>query len=253
MGMSPSSSSGAADPHKRRNIIIGAAIAVAVVAAVVIVLVSSGGSGDSGTTTASGGTAPIQLKGQKETAEMLDGIPQDGNALGKKSAKVTLIEFADFQCPFCRDFALNTLPVIINDYVRTGKIRMELRTLTFIGPDSETAARAAAAAGEQNREWNYTSLFYHNQGQENSGYVTDEFIDSLYKAAGVNAAKANAYRKTEAAGVPAQSSDTEAQKYGVQNTPSFVVGPTGGPYNKIEVDINNPDGFKAALDSLLKN
>ena len=143
-----SSSSGAADPRKRRNIIIGAAIAIAVVVAVVIVLVSSGGSDGSGTDSATGGgSTPAQVKGVKETTAMLDGIPQDGNALGKKSAKVTLIEFADFQCPFCRDFALNTLPVIINDYVRTGKIRMELRTLTFIGPDSETAARAAAAAG----------------------------------------------------------------------------------------------------------
>lgn len=248
-----SSSSGAADPRKRRNIIIGAAIAIVVIVAVVVVLVSSGGSGSTGTGTASDGSTAAQVKGEKETSEMLDGIPQDGNALGKKSAKVTLVEFADFQCPFCRDFALNTLPVIINDYVRTGKVRMELRTLTFIGPDSETAARAGAAAGEQNLEWNYTNLFYYNQGQENSGYVTDEFIDSLYKAAGVDEAKANAFRKTDAAGVPAQSSDAEAQKYGIQSTPSFVVGPTGGPYTKLDVDITNPDGFKAALDSLLKD
>ncbi|MFM8884423.1 MAG: DsbA family protein [Solirubrobacterales bacterium] len=249
-----SSSSGAADPPTRRNTNSGAAIPIAVVVAVVIVLVSSGGSDGSGTDSATGGgSTPAQVKGVKETTAMLDGIPQDGNALGKKSAKVTLIEFADFQCPFCRDFALNTLPVIINDYVRTGKIRMELRTLTFIGPDSETAARAAAAAGQQNLEWNFTSLFYYNQGQENSGYVTDEFIDSIYKAAGVDQAKANAYRKTDAAAVPGQSADAEAQKYGVQSTPSFVVGPTGGPYTKIDVDISNPDGFKAALDSLLKN
>ncbi|MBU6337711.1 MAG: thioredoxin domain-containing protein [Acidobacteria bacterium] len=247
-----SSSSGAADPRKRRNIIIGAAIAVAVVVAVIIVLVSSGGSDSSGNDAAGGGSGTIQVKGVKEMTAMLDGIPQDGNALGKKSAKVTLIEFADYQCPFCRDFALNTLPVIINDFVRPGKVRMELRTLTFIGPDSETAARAGAAAGEQNLEWNFTDLFYYNQGQENSGYVTDDFIDSLYKAAGVDVAKANAFRKTDAAAVPAQSADAEAQKYGIQSTPSFVVGPTGGPYTKLDVDISNPDGFKAALNSLLK-
>jgi len=247
-----SSSSGAADPRKRRNIIIGAAIAIAVVVAVVLVLVSSGGSGGSGSDSASGGSSTTQVKGVKEMTAMLDGIPQDGNALGKKSAKVTLIEFADYQCPFCRDFALNTLPVIINDFVRPGKVRMELRTLTFIGPDSETAARAGAAAGQQNLEWNFTDLFYYNQGQENSGYVTDEFIDSLYKAAGVDEAKANAYRKTDAATAPALSADEEAGKYGIQSTPSFVVGPTGGPYTKLDVDISNPDGFKAALNSLLK-
>lgn len=116
----------------------------------------------------------------------------------------------------------------------------------------DARARAGAAAGKQNLEWNFTDLFYYNQGQENSGYVTDEFIDSLYEAAGVDAAKANAFRKTDAAAAPAKEADAEAQKYGIQSTPSFVVGPTGGPYTKLDVDISNPDGFKAALNSLLK-
>jgi len=235
------------NPNKRRNVMIAGLIAVVVVIAAILILVSSG---DNSTTSAPATNAP--LKGVKETKAMLDGIPQQGNTLGKKSAPVTMIEYADYQCPFCRDYALNTMPVLINDYVRTGKLRMEFNPLTFIGPDSETAARAGAAAGQQNLEWNYTHLFYFNQGTERSGYVTDAFINKLYAGAGVNATKANAYRATPAAAVPIADATAAAQKYGIDSTPSFVVGPTGGPYTKLEVEISNADAFKSAFDALLK-
>jgi protein-disulfide isomerase len=236
------------NPNKRRNVMIAGLVAVVVVVAAVLILVSSGDNKNESAAPA----ANAPLRGLKETNAMLKGIPQDGNALGEKNAPVTMIEYADYQCPFCRDYALETMPILINDYVRSGKLRMEFEPLTFIGPDSETAARAGVAAGQQNLEWNYTHLFFFNQGEERSGFVTDAFIDKLYAGAGVNAAKANAYRKTPAAAVPIAEASANAQKYGVASTPSFVVGPTGGPYTKLEVEISNPDAFKAAFDALLK-
>ena len=160
-----------ADASKRRNIIIASVVAVAVVA-VAIVLIASGGGDDNKTSSSTG-----VVTGQKETKELLDGIPQKGTALGDPKAPVTVIEFVDLQCPFCKEWSTGPLPVIINDYVRPGKVRFETRTLTFIGPDSQKAAVAGAAAGQQNKEWNYQQLFYFNQGQENSGYATDAFIE----------------------------------------------------------------------------
>jgi len=234
------------NPNKRRNVMIAGLVTVVVVVAAILILVSSGDS-NSGAPAAN---APLQ--GLKETKAMLDGIPQRGNALGKANAPVTLIEYADYQCPFCKQYALGTMPVLINDYVRTGKLRMEFAPLTFIGPDSETAARAGAGAGQQNLEWNFTHLFYFNQGTERSGYVTDAFINKLYAGAGVDAAKANAFRTTPAAALPLAAAAAGAQKYGVASTPAFVVGPTGGPYTKLEVEISNADAFKAAFDALLK-
>ncbi|MEI7692101.1 MAG: thioredoxin domain-containing protein [Actinomycetes bacterium] len=234
------------NPNKRRNVMIAGLVTVVVVVAAILILVSSGDS-NSGAPAAN---APLQ--GLKETKAMLDGIPQQGNALGKANAPVTLIEYADYQCPFCKQYALGTMPVLINDYVRTGKLRMEFAPLTFIGPDSETAARAGAGAGQQNLEWNFTHLFYFNQGTERSGYVTDAFINKLYAGAGVDAAKANAFRTTPAAALPLAAAAAGAQKYGVASTPAFVVGPTGGPYTKLEVEISNADAFKAAFDALLK-
>ena len=177
--------------RKRRNIILASLVAVAVVAVGAVLLASGGGDDKSGSSASSG-----KVAGVTETNELLKGIPQNGASLGEKDAPITLVEFADLQCPFCKQFALTTYPVIVNDYVSKGKVRIEFRTLTFIGPDSEKAARAAAAAGAQDREAYFTQLWYFNQGQENSGYATDEFIEKIWTAAGVDVAEGQDVRST---------------------------------------------------------
>src|SRR3982751_5830497 len=78
-------------------------------------------------------------KGAAATAALIGGIPQKGVTLGRADAPVTIVEFADPQCPFCKDYTLNEMPAVVQKYVRTGKAKMELRYLTFIGPDSITA------------------------------------------------------------------------------------------------------------------
>ena len=92
---------------------------------------------------------------------MLSGIPQKGIELGSPKAKLTMVEFADPQCPACGDFSRTTLPAIIQDYVRTGKLRIEYQGQSFVdsfvanGPkDSERMLRLAQAAGLQNKLWN---------------------------------------------------------------------------------------------------
>ena len=161
-----------------------------------------------------------------------------------------MYEFIDYQCPFCREFRLGAYPQVVTDNVKSGKLKIVSRPLTFIGPESEKAARAAAAAGEQNKEADFTQLFYFNQGEENAGYVTDEFIDKLYDAAGVDKAKANAFRKSVESREGITKARKEADQYGVVSTPTFVIGESGGPYEKLEVDIGDAAAIKAAVDSL---
>jgi protein-disulfide isomerase len=242
----PSKASQAEQAKKRRNIIIASIVGVAVVV-VAIVLIAGGGS-DTKTTASSGGT----VAGLAETNALLKGIPQQAAALGQKDAPVTLVEFADLQCPFCKQFALTTYPILVNDYVSKGKLRVEFRTLTFIGPDSEKAGRAAAAAGRQSREAYFTQLWYFNQGQENSGYVTDAFIEKIWKAAGVDPKKAKTFADSEASRAPLDLAQKGAEKYGIVSTPSFLIGNTGKPLTKFDVALDNPDEFKAAIDQYLK-
>jgi protein-disulfide isomerase len=93
----------------------------------------------------------------------------------------TLVEFADLQCPFCAQYARDALPAVIDQWARPGRLQLDLRLLTFIGPDSLRAARPAGAAALQDRLWSFSDLLFLNQGRENSGYVTTDFLRRIAK------------------------------------------------------------------------
>lgn len=217
------------DRSKRRAAILAGVIGLAVLV-VIIAIVASGGS-DSGTPKKQPGEA---VAGQNESKAMLAGIPQSGITLGDPKAKVTIVEFADLQCPYCKEFALQTLPLVVRDYVRTGKAKLEFRNLSFLGPDSVTAGKFAAGAAKQDKLWNFVDVFYYNQGPENSGYVTDQFLDKVASGvAGLDAAKARA--DGNATGQQAlTAADTMAQQYGVSGTPTILVGKTGGKLTTVQ-------------------
>ncbi len=158
----------------------------------------------------------------------LKGIPQHGITLGNPNAPVTLVWFGDLQCPICREFHAAVFSTLVNNYVRTGKVKLVWRNLAFIGPDSTTAAQVAGAAGLQNRIWQFVSLFYYNQQEENSGYVTPSFLKEIASGAGVNWNKANTDRYS-----PTMSAQMAAANQLANNTlpqiatPSFLLGKTG--------------------------
>lgn len=226
------------------------ALGAAAVLVVVAIVVSSGSDGDN----ASSRPAVAQktagaIPGEKESAAMLDGIAQRGLVLGNPDAPVKLVEFADLQCPICRAHVLQVLPLLVRDYVRPGKASIELRLLSFIGPDSVTAGRAAVAASRQDKLWNFADVFYYNQGKENAGYVTPDFLKRIYQAAGVDAAQASAYAATSASEGPLDAADELADRYGVEGTPTFLAGKAGGPLTK--VDDLRIDGLRSAIDGLM--
>ena len=84
--------------------------------------------------------------------------------LGDPKAPVTVTEFLDLQCPICAEASKQTLPTLVNDYVRTGKVKLQARTLHFIGADSARAAHAAAGAQQQGKLWPFVEAFYAAQG-----------------------------------------------------------------------------------------
>jgi protein-disulfide isomerase len=92
---------------------------------------------------------------------ILDGIPQSGTALGSPKAPVTLVEYADLQCPYCAEWTHRAFPALVDQYVRQGKVRIVFRGLSFLGPDSDRALRATVAAGRENRLWHVVEGLYH--------------------------------------------------------------------------------------------
>jgi len=206
--------------------------------------------------TTPGSTTPepgLSVSGAAETAKLFRGIPQKGQTLGNRNAPVTMIEFADLQCPFCRDFALEGLPAIVREYVRPGKVKLVFAGLAFIGPDSETALRATYAAGLQDRLWNFLDLLYRNQGPENSGWVTDALLRAAAKAVpGLDVGALLAARQTTEVDNALLAAQQQATSAKVNSTPTFFAGPTGGTLNQINVTSLAPSAFRPTLDALLK-
>ncbi|MFN8132700.1 MAG: thioredoxin domain-containing protein [Solirubrobacteraceae bacterium] len=233
----------AAHKRKQRLWLLGGIAALAVVIVVAIVAISSGGSDNASNGGGVDGKADIKV--------MLAGVPQQGQFVGDPQAKVTMIEFADLQCPFCKEFADNVTPRLIQDYVRTKKLRIQFQPLTFIGPDSEKAARYAIASGGQNKLWNFVELFYRNQGTENTGYVTTDFIHKIGAAAGVNQSQADAATGTAATTAALAKADLLAQRNGVTSTPSFLIGKTGGTLVRFSPSALEPKVFTDRIDQAL--
>ena len=212
--------------RRRRLLQLGAAVALAAVVLVGAIVISS-----------SGGDKPAA-----PSPGLLAGIPEHNGVLGDPKAPVTVTEFVDLQCPVCAHASQTVLPPVIRDYVRPGDVKLQARTLSFLGQDSVRAARVAAGAERQGRLWPFLETFYAKQGPENSGYVTDDFIRSVATASGVDAAKALAYADGSTSQTPLARANAEAQKLGISGTPTFVVQRGNG-----KPQVVNADGLAAAL------
>lgn len=233
----------AAAARKRRGLTLLGALGVAAVAVVIAIAVSSsGGKSD----------APASAASTNQAAGLFAGIPERDGVLGKKSAPLTLTEFIDLQCPICAETSKTTLPTLIQDYVRTGKVKLDARTLHFIGPDSSTAALMAAGAQQQGKLWPFLEAFYAMQGEENSGYVTDDFLRQVAQAAGVDADKALAYAKTAAAQDRLNQANRDAETLGVNATPTFAVARGDGQAKVIAGGNHDIGSLSAALDAEAK-
>jgi protein-disulfide isomerase len=249
----------------RNAVFVGAGIA-ALGIAVVLILVSVLGSSDgssasppptvSVSSTESGSTVPAaapKIPGAAATAALFKGIPQRLNQLGNPEAKVTMIEFADPQCPYCRQFALDALPAIVKEYVRTGKAKVVLFGIQIIGPNSENGLRAVYAAGLQGKLWDFSDLLYKSQGAENSGWITDGLLRQIGDSIpGFDTDKMMADRSSPDVEAALAASSQQASNARVNQTPTFFAGPTGGRLQQIAITSLTPEAFRPTLDSLTR-
>jgi protein-disulfide isomerase len=238
----------AAATRRRRLGMLGGALLAAAAIVVALILISSGGSSKG-----NGGSAGRPLEHVAEVNNLFKGIPQSGRVLGRSDAPVTMVEFADLQCPFCAQYAQDALPTVVSRYVRAGKVKLELRLIAIIGPDSGKARRMAAAAQRQNRLWNFAELFYRNQGEENSGYVTDPFLRLVASSVpGLDVNRAFSDRNSAAVQALLADNDAGASARSVNSTPTFFAGRSGQSLAQLNPSSLDASGFTGPLDQLLK-
>ncbi len=170
-----------------------------------------------------------QIGGGGDPRELFADIPQNGPRLGQEDAPVTIQLYEDFQCPACAQFIRETFPQVVEQYVEPGEVRVVSEPLAFLGPDSVPAARAAVAAGEQDRYWQYAYRRFENQGAENSGYVTDEFLtDIAENTEGLDVNRWNEARDSEVVEEELEAAREMAIEDEIEATPTLVVSGPGG-------------------------
>jgi protein-disulfide isomerase len=245
----------AARAARRKRLAQLGVVVAAVLVAVVVILIASGGSGKSGGPAKAGGKQSGATV--NAVSALVGGIPQSGIVLGDPKAPVTLQYFADLECPVCRDFTLGALEQIVPKWVRTGKVKIEYRNLQTATREPETFRSqqvAALAAGKQNKLWEFAEIFYRQQGEEGSGYVTEQFLQNIaQQVPALNLAAWSAARSDNALANQLVSDSQLAHARGFTGTPSFLIGKTGGAAQKLEYSsLSDAGSFNTAIEKLLK-
>ena len=204
------------------------------------VLVAACGNGDdaqtgTGEPSTTKGATPTRTKGPDPAQEFRDlEFPAeivDGQAIGKFGARITLTAFEDFQCPFCLRFTLVNEPVIIEEYVLPGKVRLEFKHFPILGDESGAAAVAANCAADQGRFWDLHKRLFLAQfdaGQLtneklNVGRFSVENLQGYATEAGLDTAAFRACLASQPAADRVTAELREAAALGLRGTPSFLI------------------------------
>lgn len=144
--------------------------------------------------------------------------------LGKKDAPITIVEYTDYQCPYCQRFHVTSFPEIKRNYIDTGKVRFFSKDLPLdFHPNAMRAAQAARCAGEQNKFWDLRDVMGQNPDKLDmehiAGFADGLKMDTKALRACVDSGK---YKDQ------VQSDVLEGMKVGANGTPTFVVGKTQG-------------------------
>jgi protein-disulfide isomerase len=149
------------------------------------------------------------------------------NAMGDPNAPVKIEEFSDFQCPYCQMFALQTEPLIVENYIATGKVYFVFTPYgpsgNYIGQESVDATKAAFCAGGQNKFWEYKDMLYSHLTGENVGSYTIDKLDSFAKDIGLNMTQYNTCFSENTFEQKIADGFTAGINAGVSGTPSFII------------------------------
>lgn len=165
--------------------------------------------------------------------ETFNNIPQSQTTLGNPSAPVTVNEFVDFQCPYCRQYSERVLPSLL-PLVRQGKIKIVMHPLTFLGDDSRKIALGATVAQQQHKLFQFAAAAYARQQTENTGYATDQWLRDTAKAtSGLNV---TTWQQSLNDGSGAQQTSQQvdaatklAKRWNIDSTPGLVLTSRGNP------------------------
>jgi protein-disulfide isomerase len=172
-----------------------------------------------------------------EVTSLLRGIPEEHETLGNPHAPVTLVMYGDLECPACRYSSYFTLPTLIKEFVRPGKLKIEyhsFQSATIEPSIFQEQQVAALAAGQQDKMWYFVELFYHEQGREYTNYVNESYLDGLARQVpGLNLTEWMAARSDTQLAAQVEQDEQFGTSYEWETTPDFLLseGNKLGPFH----------------------
>lgn len=209
-------------PKKKNNnnlyYVVGALVALVVAGALIAVSLTGGDGSDKVADEAT--ITAIQ--------ENMEGIESDGLVLGDPAAPVTITEYSDVACIHCRTAALESIPVVVTQLVRTGRAKLEFAPTAFISASSERGALGVLAAGELDAAWPFAEAIFHIQGSASTDWLSDEDMEGIVEQLGLDVeAWRTAYQSADIERRFIETRDAVAAA-GVQSTPTFIITGPGG-------------------------
>ncbi|OGI57508.1 hypothetical protein A3B85_02980 [Candidatus Nomurabacteria bacterium RIFCSPHIGHO2_02_FULL_37_13] len=161
-------------------------------------------------------------------------VVAEDRTLGNTNAKVALVMYEDFQCPFCEKFVKESEQTIRDTYVKNGSVQLVYRDFAFLGPESIRAAEAARCAGDQNKFWEYHDYLYTHQNGENQGNFSDAYLKDFAKILGLNTTSFNQCLSEDKYMQAVVNSTNEGKQAGVTGTPKGFIIKDGKVFTTID-------------------
>ena len=143
--------------------------------------------------------------------------------LGNPDAPITILEWGDYQCTFCYKFHQETLQIINEDFIKTGKVKVVFKDFPLNGPDSKLAAEASYCAQDQEKYWQYHDEVYRNWGGERTGWITREALTEFAVTVNLDTEKFNKCLDDNKYESKVNSLYEFGNQIGIDATPSFLV------------------------------
>lgn len=203
-------------------------------------------------------TAPAPLPAQQPSQP---GVPQifrvsvdDDPVKGNPNAPVTVVEYSDFQCPFCARFFTQTLPQLEENYIDTGKIKFVYKDLPLdnLHPNARTTHIASECADEQGKFWEYHDVLFEKQSEWQRLSSTDlsSTLTVFASDLGLQSASFEACMQSQDIADEVNKDILEAASFGATGTPTFFIGTEKDGYIKL-VGAQPYAAFQSAIDNLL--
>ncbi len=202
--------------------------------------------------------APTPPRMEREARPSIPEVPQkitasidDDPVKGKEDASVIIVEFSDFECPFCRRFALTTLQQIKSEYIDTGKVKLVFRDYPLpFHRNAMDAARAANCAGKQGKYWEMHDKIFE------TGALSPDDLKNHAKALGLDMKRFESCMADPETTTEIQRDMADASEYGIRGTPSFIIGKNKGGKTFEGEPVRGAlpfESFKAVIEKYLKD